>query len=56
MFPGSCTAAMRLTEEEQRGIPEAARSVLPAGTSVLPFGSRIREPIVRTPKRSIADR
>lgn len=31
---------MRLTQEEQRGIAEAARSVLPAGSRVMLFGSR----------------
>ena len=34
------TAPMRLTQEEQRGIAEAAHSVLPAGSRVLLFGSR----------------
>ena len=31
---------MRLTQDEQRSIAEAARSVLPAGSRVLLFGSR----------------
>jgi uncharacterized protein len=39
-IPGFYTVGMRLTQEEQRGIAEAARLVLPAGSRVVLFGSR----------------
>ena len=39
--PRFYTAGMRLTSNEQRGIAEAARAVLPAGSRVSLFGSRV---------------